>query len=140
MIFPGNSVLRGAAFALLLLTTEPVRAEYLRIELKVYGLDCELCARGVGASVQKLPGVESVNVSLRTGLLEITLTRGNRFKMSDLRKRIRQNGFRSMEGKVTAVGRFNGPKFEVLGSGESYDLGSRASDAVAPMEMTFDVR
>jgi copper chaperone CopZ len=139
MTYPVKSVLRGAAFALLLLASEPVRAEYLRIELKVYGLDCELCARGVGASVQKLPGVESVKVSLKTGSLEIVLMPGNTFKMSDLRKRIRQNGFRSMEAKVTAVGRFNGSKFEVLGSGESYDLGSRASNDVTPLEMTFDV-
>jgi copper chaperone CopZ len=123
-----------------LLAAGPVRAEYLRIELKVYGLDCELCARGVSASVKRLPGVESVGVSLKTGLLEIALTRGNTFKMSDLRKRIRQNGFRSMEATVTAVGRLSGTKFEVLGAGESYDLGSRASNAVSPMEMTFQVR
>ena len=140
MTLSWKSVLRGTVFALLLLATEPLRAEYLRIELKVYGLDCELCARGVGASVQKLAGVESVNVSLKTGLLEIALTRGNTFKMSDLRKRIRQNGFRSMDAKVTAIGRFTGSRFEVLGSGESYDLGNPASNAGTAMEMTFDVR
>ncbi len=140
MTFSTRSALGGAAIALLLFATEPVRAEYLRIELKVYGLDCELCARGVSASVGRLPGVESVNVSLKTGLLEVALARGNTFKMSDLRKRIRQNGFRSMEATVTAVGRFSGSKFEVLGSGESYDLGSRASNDVTPMEMTFHVR
>jgi copper chaperone CopZ len=140
MIFSGRSGLSGVAFALVLLAAEPVRAEYLRIELEVYGLDCELCARGVAASVGRLGGVESVNVSLKTGLLEIALTRGNTFKMSDLRKRIKENGFRSMEAKVTAVGRFSGSKFEVLGSGESYDLGNRASTAVAPVEITFDFR
>jgi len=134
-----NSALRGVALAGLLLAVEPVHAEYLRIQLRVYGLDCELCARGVSASIERLPGVKSVEVSLKKGMLDIALAPGNTFKMSDLRKRIRQNGFRSMEAKVTAVGRFSGSKFEVLGSGESYDLGSQASNAVTPVEMTFDV-
>ena len=134
-----NSFRALAPIAVMLVAAAPIRAEYLRIQLKVYGLDCELCARGVSASVGRLSGVESVKVSLKTGILEIALAHGNMFKMSDLRKRIRENGFRSMEATVTAFGRFNGTQFEVLGAGESYDLGSRASNTVTPMELTFEV-
>jgi hypothetical protein len=87
-----------------------------------------------------MAGVKSVDVSLKTGLLDITLTPGNAFKMSDLRKRIRENGFRSMEATVTAVGRFNeSSRFEVLGSGESYDVGGRDPKTIGPTELTFDV-
>jgi copper chaperone CopZ len=133
-------VLRGAALVWLLLAVEPVHAEYLQIKLRVYGLDCQLCARGVGATIQRMPGVKSVDVSLKTGMLEIILVRGNTFKMSELRKRIRENGFRSMEATVTAVGEFNGPKFEVLGSGESYNVRNPDPTTPAPVEVTFDVR
>jgi hypothetical protein len=87
-----------------------------------------------------MAGVKSVDVSLKKGLLEIVLVRGNTFKMSDLRKRIRENGFRSMEATVTAVGEFKGSKFEVLGSGESYEVDSPDPRASAPAELTFDVR
>jgi hypothetical protein len=87
-----------------------------------------------------MAGVESVDVSLKKGLLEIVLIPGNTFKMSDLRKRIRENGFRPMEATVTAVGEFKGSKFEVLGSGESYDVSSHDTKPMAPMELTFDVR
>ena len=140
MTLPLRNVLRvGASIAAMLTAASPIRAEYLRISLKVYGLDCQLCARGVGASVGRLAGVESVGVSLKTGLLEIVLKRGNTFKISDLRKRIRENGFRSMDATVTAVGRFNGTKFDVLGAGESYDLGRQASNTVNPIEVTFDI-
>ena len=114
-----RNTLRGVALAGLLLAVEPVRAEYLRIQLRVYGLDCEVCARGVASSVQRISGVTSVNVSLKTGMLEIVLAPGSKFKMSDLRRRIRENGFRAMEATVTAIGRFNGSRFEILGSGES---------------------
>ncbi|MGC2398748.1 MAG: heavy metal-associated domain-containing protein [Acidobacteriaceae bacterium] len=123
----------------LLVACRPLPAEYLQIHLKVYGLDCELCARGVGASVHRMTGVKSVEVSLKTGMIGIQLIPGNTLKMSDLRKRIQDNGFRPMEARVTALGRLNGSKFEVLGTGESYDVPGPAKDAANPAELTFDI-
>lgn len=140
MIFSWRSTFRGIVLGGLLLAIEPARAEYRRIQLKVYGLDCELCARGVSASVHRLAGVSSVKLSLRTGILEIELTPGNTLKMSDLRNRIRENGFRPMEATVTAVGRFNGSRFEVLGTGESYDVPVPGAKGVDAPALTFDVR
>jgi copper chaperone CopZ len=140
MIVSWKSTFRGIVLGGLLLAVEPARAEYRRIQLKVYGLDCELCARGVSASVHRLAGVSSVKLSLRTGILEIELTPGNTLKMSDLRNRIRENGFRPMEATVTAVGRFNGSRFEVLGTGESYDVPVPDAKAVDAPQLTFEVR
>jgi copper chaperone CopZ len=140
MTLSGRSALCGIALAGLLLSVEPVHAEYLRIQLRVYGLDCELCARGVSESIKRFDGVESCHVSLKKGILDIKLKRGNTFKMSDLRKRIRENGFRSMEATVTALGQFSGSNFEVLGSGESFEVGSHDSKVSAPVELTFEVR
>jgi copper chaperone CopZ len=131
---------RGIVLCGLFLAVEPVRAEYRRIQLKVYGLDCELCARGVSASIHRMAGVRSVEVSLRTGVLRIELIPGNTFKMSDLRNRIRENGFRPMEATVAAVGRFNGSKFEVLGTGESYDVAVPEAKGVDELELTFEIR
>jgi copper chaperone CopZ len=124
----------------LLCGSPPLRAEYLRVELRVYGLDCGLCARGVSASIQRMPGVKSVDVSLKKGLLEIVLVPGNTVKMSDLRKRIRENGFRPMEATVTAKGEFNGSTFEVSGSDESYEVGIPDQKASSRVELTFVVR
>ena len=140
MAFSWGSTFRGVVLAGLLLVVDPVHAEYLRIQFRVYELDCELRARGVSASIQRIAGVESVDVSLKKGMLDIVLMRGNALKMSDLRKRIRENGFRSMEATITAVGVFNGSKFEFLGSGESYDVNSPDSKALTRVEVTFDVR
>jgi copper chaperone CopZ len=140
MSFYARGILVGVVLVGLLIAVEPVQGEYLRIQMRVYGLDCQLCARGVGFSVQRLDGVKSVDVSLKKGMLDIVLKRGNTFRMSDLRKRIRENGFRPMEATVTAVGQFNGSKFEVLGSGESYDVSSTDSKSSTPVEETFEVR
>jgi copper chaperone CopZ len=140
MTFSWRSTFQGIVLGGLLLAVEPARAEYRRIQLKVYGLDCELCARGVSASVHRLAGVSSVKLSLRTGILEIELTPGNTLKMSYLRNRIREKVFRPMEATVTAVGRFNGSRFEVLGTGESYDVPVPDAKAGDPPELTFEVR
>jgi hypothetical protein len=59
--------------------------------------------------------------------------------MSGLRKRIKENGFRSMEAKVTAIGSYEGSRFHVLGADESYDLGRPTSNDASAVEMTFDV-
>ena len=132
--------LRAVGLIALLSSAHALRAEYLRVQLRVYGLDCELCARGVSESVQRMPGVKSVDISLKTGLLEIVLAPGNNFKMSDLRKRIRENGFRPMEASVTARGEFSGPRFQVSGTNESYDVAKSHPKAEGPAELTFDVR
>jgi copper chaperone CopZ len=140
MSFWWSTSLRAVGIVALLWSAQPLRAEYLRVELRVYGLDCELCARGVSASILRMPGVKSVHISLEKGLLEIVLTPGNNFKISDLRRRIRENGFRPMEATVTARGEFSGPKFQVSGSGESYDVAKSDPKAGAPIELTFSVR
>ena len=130
-----------ALFTVVMLSVEPLHAEYRKIELRVYGLDCGLCARGVAASVQRLGGVQSVDVDLKTGMLNIVLLPGNKFKMSDLRRRIKENGFRSMEAKITAIGEYkDSSKFEVIGSDESYDIGGRTGSDQGQVERTFDTK
>jgi len=127
--------------AALLIAVEPLHAEYRKIQLRVYGLDCGLCARGVAASVQRLAGVKSVDVDIKKGMVDIVLVPGNKLKMSDLRKRIRENGFRPVDGTVTAVGEFTrSSNFEVVGSGESYDIGLVGPDTSGLIERTFKVK
>lgn len=133
-------MMRMVALAAMFFSANCLHAQYVRIQLRVYGLDCELCARGVAASIMRLDGVKSVAVQLKQGMLDITLKPDNKFKMSSLRKRIEDNGFRSMEATVTALGKFDGSRFEVLGSGESYDVKVPDSNPPPPVELTFETR
>lgn len=130
-------LIRVTMFAGILAGANCLHAQYVRIQLRVYGLDCELCARGVAYSVMRLDGVNSVAVHLKQGTLDITLKPDNKFKMSSLRKRIQDNGFRPIEATVTANGKFNGSRFEVFGTGESYEI--EVPDSTQPqMELTFN--
>ena len=99
----------------------------------------ELCARGLSASVHRMAGVRSVEVSIKTGILSVELVPGNTFKMSDLRTRVHENGFRPMEATVTASGKFDGSKFEVLGASESYEVPVPESKTADDPEITFTI-
>jgi copper chaperone CopZ len=125
---------------LMLLAAGSLHAQYERIQLRVYGLDCELCARGVAASVKRLDGVKSVDVRLKDGIVDVVLQPESHFRMSSLRKRIHENGFRAMEAKITAVGKFDGSRFEVTGTGESYTVHVAESKSPPPVELTFEAR
>jgi copper chaperone CopZ len=131
------AILTGLGLLALLIDAQPARGEYLRIDIDVYGMDCGLCARGVAAYVGRMHGVKSVDVSLKKGLLQIVLEPGNTLKMADLRKRIRDNGFRSTDAKVTAKGEFDGARFVVSGCGDSYEL--QKAESPGTVELTFAI-
>jgi copper chaperone CopZ len=58
----------------------------------------------VRVAVRKLPGVESVEVSLERATAEIRLRPDNRVTVAQLRKIVRDNGFTAKEATVTAAG------------------------------------
>jgi copper chaperone CopZ len=59
----------------------------------------------VSVAVQKLDGVESVEVSLERAVADIRLKPGNTVSIDKLREIVTTNGFAPRESVVTAVGR-----------------------------------
>ena len=71
-------------------------------------------------AVQKLSGVESVNVSLERASTDIQLRAGNTITLEQLRHIIKNNGFTTKEATVTVVGtlieRGGEPALDVTGT------------------------
>ena len=88
-------------------------------------------------AVRKLPGVESVEVSLERAAAEIRLRPDNRLTVAQLRKIVRDNGFTAKEATVTAVGtlteRGGKPALSVTGTDAVWLLasGNRATQVYA---------
>jgi copper chaperone CopZ len=103
----------------LLLTPVTGSAEYTRVELKIFGMDCAICAHGVRVAVQKVDGVDSVELSLERAQADIRLKAGNRVPLDRFRQIVKANGFEPKEASVSAIGnvRESGGKlsFEVSG-------------------------
>ena len=79
-------------------------AEHLRIEIKVFGMDCATCAHGLTVAMKKLEGVETIHISLTKSAAELTLREGNRVTIEQLRTIIKRNGFTPKEAVVTTIG------------------------------------
>jgi copper chaperone CopZ len=114
-----HAIRRTIAFSLLLPAV--ASAEYKRVELKILGMDCATCAHGVRVAVQKVDGVESVELSLERAAADIRLRPGNRVSLDRFRQIVKGNGFEPKEAVVTAVGTVRDAggrlSFEVEGTG-----------------------
>ena len=93
-----------SAILLVLLVPSQARAEYKRVELKILGMDCATCAHGVRIGVQKVAGVESVELSLERAEADIKLADGNRVPLDQFRRVVKGNGFEPKEARVTVRG------------------------------------
>ena len=90
--------------ALAIISPAQAEAQYKRIELKILGMDCAICAHGVRVAVQKVDGVESVQLSLERAEADIRLKPENRVSLDQFRRIVKGNGFEPREAKVTVSG------------------------------------
>lgn len=75
-------------------------------------------------ALRKLPGVDSVDVSLNRGLATVWLAPDNRITVDRIRNEIRESGFTPREADIQATGRIlsrNGG-FVLESGAESFDL------------------
>jgi len=79
------------------------------------------CAFAVRGGIRKVPGVESVEVSLNKGTATVKLKPGNTVKPSDLWETVRNNGFTPKETLVVVRGAFLGKKFKVSGTNQEFE-------------------
>lgn len=92
-----------AAAAIAFTVAAPASAEHLRIEIKVFGMDCATCAHGLTVAMKKLQGVETVDISLNKSAALLALRPGNTVTVEQLRTIIRNNGFTPKEAVVTTI-------------------------------------
>ncbi|MBI4539172.1 MAG: heavy-metal-associated domain-containing protein [Gemmatimonadetes bacterium] len=80
-----------------------------RIELRVTGLSCPLCAYGLEKKLKKLEAVERVSVELKTGLVVLDLGDGAQLSDERLRAVVQEAGF-AVTGIKRVAGRGGSPE------------------------------
>jgi copper chaperone CopZ len=63
-----------------------------------------VCAHAVRVALLKVPGVESVDVSLERAIAAIRLRAGNSVTLAQIREIVKHNGFTAKDASVTVVG------------------------------------
>jgi len=76
--------------------------------------------------MKKIPGVESVEASLKQGKAIVKLKQGNTVRLENLVQKVRDNAFNPKEASVSVRGEViasgGNSKFKVLGTNDVYDL------------------
>ena len=112
--------------SILMLSALGAQAEYRKVSLTVFGMDCAPCAHAIHVSMKGIRGVDKVDVDLNTGLVVIQLTSGNNATLQQFNAAVEKNGFTHKDAKVLAVGKLGGtsaaPYFEVSGTPDRYAL------------------
>ena len=106
------AVLAGTA----VLAPADARAELLRAEFKLPGMDCAYCNGAMSGAVKKVEGVESVDLVPEKGTAVIRLKADNKVTLAQLRRIIKSVGYDAKDATVTARGRFAeaGTRFDLL--------------------------
>ena len=74
------------------------------IRLYVDGLACPFCTFGIEKSLKKVPGVVSVETTIRTGLVQIKLEPGTALDPAALNEAVKKSGFTPSRIEVTVTG------------------------------------
>lgn len=102
------------------------KAEYTKVDMTVFGMDCAPCAHAIHVSMKGIQGVDKIDVDLNTGLVAIQLTPGNAASLHQFNEAIEKNGFTHKDAKVVARGRISGtssaPVIEITGTADRYPL------------------
>lgn len=109
------------------------RAEYNQVNLTVFGMDCAPCAHAIRVSMKGIPGVQTVDVDLNTGLVGVKLAPGNSAELRQFNQAVEKNGFTHKDAEVIARGKLSGtaaaPVLEVSGTADRYALSPAAAAA-----------
>jgi copper chaperone CopZ len=93
------------------------------------------CAHVVHVALKKMPGVESVDVSLNKGLATVRLRAGNTLSVQQFWQTIHQNGYTPKNTAVSVRGELVNAKgqmkLKITGTNEVLDLVADSSNAAA---------
>jgi copper chaperone CopZ len=102
--------------AMAILAPAAARAELLRAEFTLPGMDCAYCNGALSAAVKKVEGVESIDLTPGKGAADVRLKADNKVTLAQLRRIIKSVGYDAKDATVTARGRFTdaGTRFDLL--------------------------
>ena len=118
--------------ALVFLSTAPTFAAIDKVQLYVEGLACPFCTFGIEKSLKKVPGVVSLETTIRTGLVEIEMAPGEPLDPSALNEAVRKAGFTPSRIEATITGKLSTsnehPALTSSGNGQGFRLVEPGSD------------
>jgi len=105
------------------------------VRLQVKGLACPFCTYGIEKNLKKLPGVSSVETTIRTGIVRVKLGPGVALELEGLQQAVARSGFTLDHVAATVTGRLTSREgraaLEVQPGGQSFLLLETGSKEVS---------
>lgn len=86
-------------FVLLLLSASTVFAQSYEVEVRVDGLSCPFCAYGLEKKLNKLDGVENIDIDFEKGLVTLQVKEDKKISQKDINTKVEEAGFTTKEIK-----------------------------------------
>jgi mercuric ion binding protein len=116
-----------ALVALLFVSATSALASVGEIQLYVKGLACPFCTFGIEKSLKKVPGVVSVETTIRTGVVRIQLELGAQLDPAALNEAVKKSGFTPSRIEATITGTLvtsnEHPALKSSETGQTFRLG-----------------
>lgn len=100
-----NPSLRRLLSLVLLLWAAPSLGAVEELRVRVKGLACPFCVFGIEKELKKLPGVASVETTIRTGVVRITMSPEASLELGRLDEAVKRSGFSLDFVEATVTGR-----------------------------------
>ncbi|MEQ8878432.1 MAG: heavy metal-associated domain-containing protein [Cyclobacteriaceae bacterium] len=94
----------GIIALLTIFSLSGARAQLVKVDQEVFGMDCAPCAYGLERGLKKMDGLESVKVSLNEGKAYLKLATNNELTLQKIQKEVKNNGFSARNAEVTLKG------------------------------------
>jgi hypothetical protein len=108
--------------AVLIFLAWPLSAELLSVEVDFQSNGCLPCTESLEARLQRVRGVESVELDIAAGAIRMKLAAGNRVRVMPLSSRITQDRTKISAMRVVVRGTIADGALTSDGVGESYRL------------------
>jgi hypothetical protein len=95
----------AVGMAVAIVAGRPARADLLQVRQIAKGMECAECARNLKVEIQKLDGVEAASASWNRRVLTVSLARGSKTTLTDIRAALRRQHFVPGEAEVVVAGR-----------------------------------
>jgi copper chaperone CopZ len=98
---------------LMLMALSTARAEFLHIEISMKDMNCASCADSLGKALEKMRGVQHVDVSMDKGTVALELAETNRVTIEQVWDTVKRIGFTPGDTKVTVRGAVKGDSLTI---------------------------
>lgn len=123
----------GVITLLAIFAMSGARAQLIKVDQEVFGMDCAPCAYGLERGLKRMKGLEKIQVSLNDGKAYLSLASDNTLTLKKIQDEVKKNGFSARNAEVILKGEIlkNGNDWNIKVNNETFQIASDTDNEIA---------